>query len=334
MTPEQFEALLHRTAEILTDNLRASTIYHGPEEFQQGVLDMLRVAARDCRVTVEPTFHPHAFPDIRVNGFGVEAKYTKRDTWSAVGNSVFESMRDPAVFSIYVMFGKTGGTAEARWGRYEDCVKHVRVSNAPRFVVDMENDESSLFEQFDIGYDDFALLDDDGKMTHIRNYWRDRLNPGEHLWWLEPTHTLPLNVRLYMHLPQDEKRRLRAEAALLCPQICKGSRARRKYEDAAVYLLTYHGVFCPQARDLFSAGSVALRVDDTRGGNYILRALRDIEQLMRDAAQRLDNELFVEYWGTGCEPEDRIMRWLQKADSYASDWTPSAELFLEQNENR
>ena len=70
-----------------------------------------------------------------------------------------------------------------------------------------------------------------------------------------------------------------------------------------MYLLTYHGVFCSQARDLFSAGSVALRLDGTRGGNYLLRALRDIEQLMIDAAPL--------------------------ADAYAtrSGWRPSAELF-------
>ena len=290
---------------------------------------MLKVAAKDCNATVEPTFHAHAFPDIRVNGFGVEAKFTKRDTWNAVGNSVFESMRDPDVSAIYVMFGKIGGTAEVRWAKYEHCVKHVRVSNAPRFVVDMESDEPPLFERFAIDYDDFAKLDDDDKMEHVRDYWRDRLAPGEHLWWLEPSHTLPLNVRLYMHLQQQEKRMLRAEAALLCPQICKGSRARRKYEDAAVYLLTYHGVFCPQARDLFSAGSVALRADDTRGGNYLLRALLDIEHLMIDAAQRLDDTLFEEYWGVGCEPEYRLMRWLQKADHYASGWKPSDHLFLE-----
>ena len=187
----------------------------------------------------------------------------------------------------------------------------------------------SLFERFSIRYDDFAALDDDGKMAHVRDYWRDRLPPGEHLWWLEPTHTLPVNVRLYMHLSQGEKRKLRAEAALLCPQICKGSRARRKYEDAAVYLLTYHGVFCPQARDLFSAGSVALRADETRGGNYIQRALLDIEHLMVDAAERLDDALFEEYWGVGCDPDLRIERWLRQADRYASGWTPSEHLFLE-----
>lgn len=329
MTPTQFEAVLDRAAEILTENLRSSPLYHGPEQFQQGVLDMLKVAAKGCGVTVEPTYHPHAFPDIRVNGFGVEVKYSKRDTWNAVGNSVFESMRDPTVKAVYVMFGKVGGIPEVRWGKYEDCVMHVRVSNAPRFVVDMEREERPLFERFQIDYDTFARLPDEGKMEHVRDYWRNRLPQGEHLWWLEPSHTLPINVRLYMGLPQEDKRIYRAEAALLCPQICKGSRARRKYVDAAMYLLTYHGVLCPQARDLFSAGSVALRTDETRGGNYLLRALQDIESLMIDAAQRLDDALFVEYWGESCPPYKRIGRWLALADRYAkgAGWKPSTVLF-------
>lgn len=329
MNAKQFEAVLDRTVEILTDNLASSQIYHGPDNFEQGVLDMLRVAVKDYDVTVNPTYHPKAFPDIRVNGFGIEVKFSKRDTWNAVGNSIFESMRDDSVQKIYVVFGKTGGVPEARWAKYEDCVTHVRVSNAPRFVVDMANDKNPLFDRFDITYEEFSQLDDDEKMEYVRNYWRDRLPPGEHLWWLEPDHTLPINVRLYMNLTPQEKRMLRAEAALLCPQICKGSRARRKYEDAAVYLLTHHGVFCPQARDLFSAGSVALRSNETRGGNYILRALKDIEDLMIDAAKRLDDALFVEYWGYECPPNERIRKWLVLADEYASQWQPSSHLFMD-----
>ncbi len=330
MTQSEFEALLDRAAQFLTVNLRTSTLYHGPEPFEQGVLAALQNAATDLDVKVQPTYHRHAFPDIRVNGFGVEVKYSKRDTWHTVGNSVFESMRDPSVGPVYVMFGKVGGEPGARWARYEDCVTHVRVSNAPRFVVDMDSDDPPLFKRFDIAYSDFAKLDEDGKMAHIRDYWRKRLPPGEHTWWLEPSHTLPINVRLYTHLTQAEKRTYRAEAALLCPQICKGSGARRKYEDAATYLLTYHGVFCPQARDLFSAGSVALRTDSTRGGKYLPRALQDIEHLMLDAAQRLDDALFVEYWGESCDPRKRIERWLVLADHYAqrAGWQPSAELFV------
>jgi len=95
--------VLDRAVEILTENVRSSTLYHGPEEFEQGVLDMLRVAARGSGFTVSPTFHKHAFPDIRVNGFGVEVKYTMQDTWLAVGNSIFEGMRDPNVSKVYVV---------------------------------------------------------------------------------------------------------------------------------------------------------------------------------------------------------------------------------------
>jgi hypothetical protein len=40
-----------------------------------------------------------------------------------------------------------------------------------------------------------------------------------------------------MRLEQPEKRRLRAEAALLCPQICGGSRTRDKYNDAVIDLM-------------------------------------------------------------------------------------------------
>ena len=97
LTPTQFEAVLTRAAEILTENLRASDLYHGPAQLNQGTIDMLKVAAEGCGVVVEPTFHPNAFPDIKVNGYGVEAKYSKRDTWNSVANSIFEGMRDPTV---------------------------------------------------------------------------------------------------------------------------------------------------------------------------------------------------------------------------------------------
>ena len=294
----------------------------------------LQAAAQGLSVKVSPTFHRNAFPDIKINGFGVEAKFSKRDTWTTVANSIFEGMRDESVQSenIYVLFGKAGGVPEARWKKYQDCVTHVRVANSPRFVVDLGDDaETSLFERFGVFYKNFAELDNDGKMAHVRDYWRTRLAPGEHLWWLEADHSLPLNVRLYTRLSKAEKRTLRAEAALLCPQICKGSRARGKYEDAAMYLLTYHGVMSPQARDLFSAGSVAHPFDDSRGrgpNDYIRRGLSDIEELMRDAAKRLDDALFVEYWGESCSPDRRIQRWLELADNYARDWKPSEFLFL------
>jgi hypothetical protein len=64
------------------------------------------------------------------------------------------------------------------------------------------------------------------------------------------------------------------------------------------------------------------------GGNYLLRALRNIQDEMIRAAMELDDELFQEYWGESVKPEDRIREWLKRADQYAKKWVPSKELFL------
>lgn len=322
----EFEQVLDRVVEILTENIRSSTLYHGPDAFEQGVLDMLKVVAKDSGFAVSPTFHRQAFPDIRVNGFGVEVKYTKRDTWLAVGNSIFEGMRDPNVRHIYVVLGKIGGTPEVRWGRYEDSITHVRVSNSPRFVIELSGSQSALFSHMSVTYDEFATLDDQAKMRHVREYSRHRLKDGERLWWLETSHTLPVAVRVYRALPDTEKRMLRAEASILCPEVVQPGSRRGKYDSAGLYLITQHGVFASQLRDLFSAGSVGAR-KGKRGHKYIIDALRDIEREMYAAALYLDERLFEEHWGFSCLPEHRIREWLRLADHYATDWTPSDELF-------
>ena len=285
------------------------------------------MAAERLEVDFKP--HPHVFPDICLGRYGVEVKFTAQDTWRSVANSVFESSRHPDVEHVYLLFGKMGVPA-VRWGRYGDCVVHVRTSHVPRFEVEMQPG-ASFFERLGTSYEQFHQTSPEQKMRYIRSYARERLKPGERLWWLEDAqdagHSLPLGVRLYMRLTRAEKRRMRAEAALLCPQVVKPSRTRNKYNDAVMYLLTYHGVLCPQARDLFSAGSVALRADETRGGNYVERALMDIQDELAAAAERLESALFVEYWGQDVAKSDRISEWLRRADRFARDWHPSAVLF-------
>ena len=103
---------------------------------------------------------------------------------------------------------------------------------------------------------------------------------------------------------------------------------RDKYDDAVLYILTYHGVLCHQARDLFSAGSVANPDNDDEGGIYIERSLKLLVPQMLVAAEYMDDRLFIEYWGESIPPGKRIEKWLQKADKLAKDWIPSKSLFL------
>ena len=274
MEPQEFEALLDEAAAILTAEAKAKP-FPNSKAFETRVREVIRDAGQDSGIEVDFQPHPYIFPDIVIDKFGVEVKFTENDTWRSVANSVFESTKSQNVKHIYIVFGKMGGEPGVKWGRYEDCVMHVRTSHVLRFEVEIGTGKS-LFKIMGTTYDEFSSFPMEQKMQRIRAYARSRLKEGEHLWWLEdkpePEHTLSLGVKLYMNLPQQEKRRFRAESALLCPQIVKPSRSKNKYNDATMYLLTYHGVLCPQARDLFSAGSVAMRADETRGGIYILRA--------------------------------------------------------------
>ena len=330
MTPTEFERILTIICENLTQECNERGIYSKSSDFELRVREEFKTLLSKTAIEVDFDPHPYIFPDIVLGEFGVEVKYTANNTWRSVANSVFESTRSNKVKYIYLIFGKMGGTPAVAWGKYEDSVIHVRTSHLPRFEVEI-NPKKSLFAIMGISYEKFLVLPIAEKMVHIRKYARARLKEGERLWWLEDSaegnHSLPLQVRLYIKLPQDEKRKLRAEAALLCPQIVKPSRSKGKYDDVSIYLLTYHGVLCSQARDLFSAGSVALRSNSERGGNYLARALQDIEEEMKAAAARLEDKLFIEYWGKSVAPEKRIQEWLKMADKLAANWKPSSILF-------
>ena len=338
MTRSEFEKILTECCAKLTEEAR-SINFKTSAQFENRVREILSDIAKDNGAfSIDFNPHPQAFPDIAIGEYGVEVKFTLNDTWRSIANSILEAHRFDGIKYIYIVFGKMGGTPEVRWGEYERSVIHVRTSHVPRFEIELSSDKANtkvpLFEKIGIKYDDFRKLDMQEKMKYIRAYAR-KIHPDGRLWWIEDRedsngHTTPIQVRLYTNLTMEEKTRLRAEAALLCPSIVKSGRSRNKYDDMVLYLLTYHGVLCHQARDLFSAGSVANPKKDKHGGIYIERALKLIENKMKEAALYMDGSLFVEYWGENVPPEKRIKRWLEKADELATEWVPSQSLFLKE----
>ena len=328
LTQEQFEESLSQVTARLSLMARQNG-FDGPDKFENAVRKEAIAQIGNQLINSNPL--AQAFPDISIGSWGIEVKFTRADSWRSVANSVLETNRDQGVSSVYIVFAKMGGEPEVKWGRYEDCIMHVRTSHVPRFEVEIDT-QKPLFTQFGISYDEFRMLLMPEKMIHIRKYARSRLSKGERLWWLEDTpegsHSLPLSVRLYTHLSLSEKLQIRAESILLCPQILKSSGARGKYDDVAMYMLTYHGVLAHQTRDLFSAGSVANPNNDDEGGIYIKRMLTLMESDLSEAALRMESALFIEYWGEDVPPEKRIAKWLSMADGFATGWTPSQELFL------
>ena len=333
MKKEEFERFLDVCCGALTHEAKKSG-FSTSLQFENRVREVLDDLLKDeSEMRVDFDSPPQAFPDIALGEYGVEVKFTLADTWKSIANSIQESQRVQSVKYIYIVFGKMGGKPEVRWGDYEKSVVHVRTSHVPRFEVELpskgETGRKSLFELMGVSYSDFSKMGINEKMKYVRSYAK-KMHPNERLWWMgdeENEHALPLNIRLYTHLDENERNRLRAETYLLCPQILKSGRAKRKYDDAAMFLLSYHGVLCHQARDLFSAGSVANPNNDDNGGLYIERALKLLEPELRKAAVEMDDALFVEYWGESVKPESRIRKWLEKADAIAKGWKPSFSLF-------
>lgn len=334
MKQSEFERLLDVCCGTLTHEAR-KTGFATAGLFERRVREVLSdLLADEKSMQVDFSPPPQAFPDIALGQYGVEVKFTLADSWKSIANSIQESQRVPEVKYVYIVFGKMGGKPEVRWGDYGKSVVHVRTSHVPRFEVDLSTDENgkrkSLFEVMGVSYAAFSAMDIHEKMRYVRAYAK-KIHPNERLWWMGDgegdEHSLPLNIRMYTNLTQKEKIRYRAEALLLCPEILKSGRARGKYDDAVMFLLSYHGVLCHQARDLFSAGSVANPDNDDEGGLYIERAIKLLEGDMLAAAKDMDDALFKEYWGESVPPDNRINRWLEKADAIATGWTPSAILF-------
>jgi hypothetical protein len=328
----EFEANLERLVGALNEKLQKDCVPKKPAEFEHFVIQSAKEIWNS-----DISHKAQDFPDIVIGQFGIEIKVTESDSWRSVANSISEGNRADHVTDIYVIFAKFGGVPEIKWQSYATAIMHVRTSHVPRFEIEIGNG-SPLFESVDIPitYEKFAQLNMHEKMEHIRRYARSHLRHGEKLWWLEDvefegqTHSLPIAPRFYTNFSHSDKRMFRAEAALLSPRVVSGPRSKDKYNDAVAYLLTYRGVICSQARDLFTAGSVAGK---ERGGIYMQKSLIDIQDEMRTAAETLEPRLFNEYWQENAPVtrDGRLQRWLELADKYAGkEWMPSDCLFIKE----
>src|SRR6266545_1324718 len=157
-TAQEFEGLLATLCDTITSQCRTGTKFENSRAFEGRVRTLLNDFVSKYGLAVDFDPHPYVFPDIVLGKFGVEVKFTINDTWRSVANSVFESTRDPKVEQIYVVFGKMGGDPAVAWGRYEDCVIHVRTSHVPRFEVELPPRRALLFKTFGISYAEFCSL--------------------------------------------------------------------------------------------------------------------------------------------------------------------------------
>ncbi len=204
------------------------------------------------------------FPDILAERYyGVEVKSTIKNHWTSTGSSIVETTRLSDVQTIYILFGKLGGTIpEFKCRPYQDCLSDIAVTHSPRYLIDMELSQGqSIFDKMGTTYD--TLRSSDTTIEQVRNYYREKAiaeHRAEMPWWLEsPT---KMTVRLWSDRndeSQNENAELTAKMFILFPEVFKSN-----YKQVAMWLCTRYSVLLYNARDTFSAGGQYTHINGHR----------------------------------------------------------------------
>lgn len=265
MQQKQFHNLLKHITKTLLSEAQTSK-FKSSQEFEHRARDVISDYLNTTNSTIKVDYdsHPQAFPDICLGEFGIEVKFTEKDTWRGISNSISQSMKNDQVQEIWVLWCKQGGDPEIKYRKYEDVVMHVRTSHVPRFEIDMKATES-LFDLFKIDYHTFSALDMTRKMDLVREYVRTRKRRGlkQHFWFLE-TQDIdaqpPSYIKHFTRLKDSEKYALSVSELILFPEILAPKNKEYRYDTRVMFLLHAHKVLYPQTYTLFETIPSALDV--------------------------------------------------------------------------
>lgn len=199
------------------------------------------------------------FPDIEIKpSYGVEVK-TSHSGWSSIGSSIIESTRIPNIELIYMVFGNLKNNPPIfKCKSYDSVLTDIKVTHSPRYLIDMET-SVSIFDEIGIPYQIFREKDEHEKIEIAQLYTREkfkRKGQKEMPWWIKNIQD-PFNngvIKIWNCLSIEEKKRLTAQCMVLFPSVLSPNPSQTKYNEATLWLCSYHQVVTPNIRDIFSSG--------------------------------------------------------------------------------
>lgn len=321
---ESFEDLLLHTKYKLEKTAQESPEFFLSRESQKFEVDVAEAMRHAALYTpFEETIHHYSgikFPDIVAKKyFGVEVKTTVQSHWRTTGNSIFESTRVEDVKKIYLLFGKLSDPIEFKYRKYEDCLCDIVVTHSPRYLIDMNLQEGeTIFDKVGVDYDSFRNLSNPFKP--ITQYYRDKLSPGEDLWWLEAKSdtvenpSTPLAIRLWRNLDIGLKRQIIVRSFVFFPEIFGSD-----YKRISPWLVQEYGVISPSLRDTFSAGGRCVLPGPLQKWGELphmysvfFENISTFKQLLR----REDINKLLYYWGIEELRNERLVTWAELVRNY------------------
>lgn len=251
------------------------------------------------------------FPDIvaYVNAnkaYGVEVKTAKSNEWKSTGSSIFEGTRVDNVKNIHLLFAKLSNPVEFRCRKYEQCLYDVAITHSPRYLIDMETKSNeSIFSKVGVEYNILRKLENPFKP--IKKYFRESLNEGEDLWWIDNSDedVRDLGVKLWGNLLKERKEELRISALAHFPILLSNN--SKKYARLATWLVSKFGIVNHALRDTFTAGGQVniSGVMFPKIFNYISGNLNNITNVVKTISE--DDISY--YWKVDFAVNDSVSEW-------------------------
>ncbi len=312
----EFQTLLDRTVKFLQSDSKSNSKKYEPltgNKLESVVADVMTDYAKGTPFenTIE-LISGQKFPDIIAKKYyGVEVKTTKQNHWTTTGNSVMEGTRVDGIEKIYILFGKMIAPVDFRCKPYEKCLSEVVVTHSPRYLIDMELETgNTIFDKLNIPYD--TLRNRQNPVKPIIDYYRQFLNAGEEVWWLE--HDEPkatgLIIKSWNHLSIDSRNEFVAMAMVFFPEVFSNS--KDKFNGIATWLINMHGIVCPNMRDAFTAGGqgeISWKGKTYRGIPKVLVRTIDQLPLIKKILQETSRETLKEYRET--DVLNSIKKWTE-----------------------
>lgn len=228
---------------------------NGFEKLVPIVLEQVIDKYSDKHKIILKSHYGHHFPDLDItideNKYGIEIKFRKNGTWTTNGNSVFESITDENYENIYLLFGsKTPkkNQVKVKFAPYWRAAKSIKVTHSPRFYINMNDLDSSVFES-ESEYNYLRKMDDDSKVAFIQKYLSESTKGAK--WYSsdkEDIKAVPFN-----NLPKETQKQIIIEIMLLYPEDLLNGNRNTKYDRAAQYMIDEYYAYSKSLRDSFSA---------------------------------------------------------------------------------
>ncbi|NLD91062.1 MAG: hypothetical protein GX639_00190 [Fibrobacter sp.] len=273
------------------------------------------------------------FPDIIANKYyGVEVKTTTQNHWRTTGNSVLETTRVDSVERIYMLFAKLADPLEFKCRPYEDVLSDVVVTHSPRYLIDMNLDEgATIFDKIHIPYN--QLRKKNNPIEPIINYYREKLKPGEELWWIDADKKKQksnnLIIRIWNVLSRDEKSRIINNVMVLFPEIF--GNGSNKFNRIPAWLVNNESVVCKNIRDLFTAGGKSsIRIGNCtfiNASRIFFNLIENFESIKSIIMETPSNELSY-YWNSDTKEDTKLFDWIEQVLYYTKRGGNSTDISI------